>query len=105
MEQTIASDVAGRAGVGYLLGGCRNMQFYPKADGIKDLSLSRWISHWDVISNDILMGKEIILISLKGDWKITGKVNSRVAYFCIHTAPLIAYDLLPGQTAKARGGV
>ncbi|MBX3239613.1 MAG: hypothetical protein KIT80_20185 [Chitinophagaceae bacterium] len=92
----------------------RNMQFYQVENGIQDLSLSRWISHWDVISPATLTGKEITLISMKGDWKITNTVNSRVAYFfansesthgCIHAAPLIADELLPGQTAKAGGTV
>ncbi len=92
----------------------RNMQFYPAVSGIKNLSLSRWISHWRVISPDTLSGNTITVVSVKGDWKISNSVDGKVAYFfansetthgCIHASPLIAEQLLPGQTGRASGRI
>lgn len=95
-------------------GNRRNMQFYPVHGGIRDLSASQWIKHWDVISPDTLSGTAILLHSRSGKWTIRNCVSGRLAYFfantesthgCIHAAPLIAATLLPGQTANASGRI
>lgn len=91
--------------------GRRTMQFYPVVGGI-DLPNSPWISGWNVIAPTILSGNSVWLDSIDGNWKIETIVDGQPAYFfnnwehdhgCIHSSPLLAKELLPGQTATASG--
>ncbi|MFC3562641.1 hypothetical protein [Pedobacter jamesrossensis] len=91
--------------------GRRTMQFYPVIGGIK-LAESPWIANWNVNANTILSGKSVWLESIDKSWKIETIVDGQPAFFfnnweqdhgCIHSAPLIARELKPGQTMEATG--
>lgn len=94
--------------------GRRNMQFYPSANGIKDLSTIPWLRDWQVISPETLSGNSMWLYSPDQRWKIetlTEGENQPAFFFnnwehdhgCIHSSPLVSKELAPGQNAKVGG--
>ncbi|RZK60770.1 MAG: hypothetical protein EOO91_00200 [Pedobacter sp.] len=91
--------------------GRRTMQFYPVIGGI-NLAESPWIVNWNVNANTMLSGKSVWLESKDSSWKIETTVDGQPAFFfnnwehdhgCIHSAPLVAKELKPGQTATTTG--
>lgn len=91
--------------------GRRTMQFYPVLGGI-DLEKSPWIKGWNVISPAMLSGNSVWLESIDGRWKIETVVDGQPAFFfnnwepdhgCIHSSPLLAKELKPGETAVSSG--
>ena len=92
-------------------GGRRTMQFYPVIGGI-DLAESPWINGWDVNATTRLSGNSVWLESVDGNWKIETIVDGQPAFFfnnweadhgCIHSSPLLAKELKPGEMATASG--
>ena len=92
-------------------GGRRTMQFYPVSGGI-DLTQSPWINGWNVNATTMLSGNSVWLESIDGNWKIETIVDGQPAFFfnnwesdhgCIHSSPLLAKELKPGETAVAKG--
>jgi hypothetical protein len=91
--------------------GRRTMQFYGSVNGI-DLSKSQWASQWAVISDQRLSGSLISVVSTDSSWIFENKVDGKVAYFfnnweqdhgCVHASPLLAEELKPDASAKAKG--
>lgn len=89
----------------------RTMQFYPVSEGI-DLAKSPWISGWNVNNNTLLSGKSVWLKSVDGTWKAETSVDGQPAFFfnnwepdhgCIHSSPLLAKEVKPGETVTASG--
>lgn len=94
--------------------GRRHMQFYPSANGIKDLSTIPWLRDWQVISPQKLSGNSMWLYSPDKQWKIetlTEGKNQPAFFFnnferdhgCIHSAPLVAQKLAPGEKTTVSG--
>jgi hypothetical protein len=116
MERTYVHDSSGRKvllkDVQKTQGdGRRTMQFYGSVNGI-DLSKSPWASQWAVISDQRLSGSLISVVSTDSSWIFENKVDGKVAYFfnnweqdhgCVHASPLLAEELKPGASAKAKG--
>jgi hypothetical protein len=116
MERTFVHDSSGRElllrDVRKTQGdGRRTMQFYSSVEGI-DLSKSPWASQWTVSSNQPLSGKQISVVSTDSSWIFENKVDGQVAYFfnnweqdhgCVHASPLLANELKPGASARAKG--
>jgi hypothetical protein len=116
MERTYVHDSSGRKvllkDVQKTQGdGRRTMQFYSSVEGI-DLLQSPWASQWAVISNQRLSGNLISVVSTDSSWIFENKVDGKVAYFfnnweqdhgCVHASPLLAEELKPGASAKAKG--
>jgi hypothetical protein len=116
MERTFVSDSSGNRTtlkeVAKTQGeGRRSMQFYRSVSGI-DLAQSPWINQWAVISGQSLSGKKVSIISTDGKWMFENEVNGKVAYFfnnweddhgCVHTSPLLAAVLTPGDKGHGRG--
>ncbi len=91
--------------------GKRTMQFYSAVTGI-DLTKSPWINQWAVISDQALGGQKVSIVSTDANWLYENKVDGKVAYFfnnwehdhgCLHASPLLATELKPGASAKAKG--
>lgn len=89
----------------------RTMQFYPVIGGI-DLAKSPWINGWNVNATTMLSGNSVWLNSVDGNWKIETIIDGQPAFFfnnwepdhgCIHSSPLLAKELKPGETAVAKG--
>jgi len=95
-------------------GGRRTMQFYPSANGIKDLHTIPWLRDWQVISPQTLSGNSMWLYSPDKQWKIEtiSKGNNQPAFFfnnwehdhgCIHSSPLVGEKIAPEATAEVSG--
>ncbi len=94
--------------------GRRTMQFYPSANGIKDLSTIPWLRDWQVISPQTLSGNSLWLYSPDQRWKIETMTEGKgqPAFFfnnfehdhgCIHSSPLVAQKLVPGEKTTVSG--
>jgi hypothetical protein len=94
--------------------GRRTMQFYPSANGIKDLHTIPWLRDWQVISPQTLSGNSMWLYSPDKSWKIETMTEGKgqPAFFfnnfehdhgCIHSSPLLAQKLAPGETTSVSG--
>ena len=94
--------------------GRRTMQFYPSANGIKDLYSIPWLRDWQVISPQTLSGNSMWLYSPDKKWKIETMTEGKgqPAFFfnnfehdhgCIHSSPLVAQKLAPRETTSVSG--